>query len=56
MMNGAEVENYALTSLSGTDYSKSFAPTAPTADVPEPPSFALLTVGGLIALRAKRRR
>jgi hypothetical protein len=56
MVNGVKVEDYELTSLSGTDYSKSFAPTTPTADIPEPSSFALFTVAGLIAFCTNRRR
>lgn len=51
--DGQTVDTYELTSLSGTDYSKSLAPTG---DVPEPSSVALLSIAGLgLAVLRKKR-
>jgi hypothetical protein len=54
---GSPVENFTLTSASGTDYSRSFLPSAanPGADIPEPVSIALLGIG-LLALAGSRSK
>ena len=53
-VNGVKIEDYELTSLSGTDYSKSFAPTA--AAVPEPATLGLFAIGVIGAAGVARRR
>jgi hypothetical protein len=50
--NGKQVTDYALTSLSGTDYSQSFVPAN---DVPEPATAAIF-LAGLALLGVQRAR
>jgi hypothetical protein len=50
--NGALVADYELSSGSGTDYSHSFVPKA---DIPEPVSIGLFSLGGLMLLTARRQ-
>jgi hypothetical protein len=51
--NGVPIDNYTITSASGTDYSRSMVP----ASVPEPATALTLLIGaaGLASVRARRR-
>lgn len=44
-VDGVHVNDYVLRSSSGIDYSKSFAPTTPTNEVPEPHTLMLSALG-----------
>ena len=50
---GNPVSGYTISSLSGTNYNQSFAPTSA---VPEPSSYALVALAGVCALYHRRRR
>ncbi|MDF2177869.1 PEP-CTERM sorting domain-containing protein [Aliiglaciecola sp. CAU 1673] len=55
-IDGVEITDYQLSSESGTDYSRSFVPTANNPNpVPEPESLALFSLG-IIGLFWQRRR